>query len=392
MSSVSGLDHQRLLPASLEARLIGYCGRVGGCALLLTVALPLGERAVVVGLRPEPHACDRRRGPQLPRHARRHRFRSPSRRRSVSPPPSRFWRRCSGASSSSAPSAFRISAPRRPIYPAVRAPAGWRAVVSADAAELAASSMASAASWATSSRISAPPSSASSTRARGRWPGLAVLRHRRGGARRNGLELKDFTDLVALGRLRASGPAYAPVERLASRASASARMATSPPRTGLRRRLMLPRLRSRSSPAAKASYAQGAHVAFDGPPRGTPPGTAPVASSGWPADAGAFQRRRRSPRPMTKRLRMRRLARPGRSRATSIEDDAEHRLFEPRHRGALRARQRPACAGSVAAAAGSGSCRARAGPRAAQRPQAKGLGGMAQRWTEPVYKRPCQPC
>ena len=39
MSSVSGLDHQRFLPASLEARLVGYMGRVGGCALLLTVAL-----------------------------------------------------------------------------------------------------------------------------------------------------------------------------------------------------------------------------------------------------------------------------------------------------------------------------------------------------------------
>ena len=39
MSSVSGLDHQRFLPASLEARLVGYMGRVGGCALILTVAL-----------------------------------------------------------------------------------------------------------------------------------------------------------------------------------------------------------------------------------------------------------------------------------------------------------------------------------------------------------------
>jgi S-DNA-T family DNA segregation ATPase FtsK/SpoIIIE len=39
MSSVSGLDHQRFLPASLEARLVGYMGRVGGCALLLTIAL-----------------------------------------------------------------------------------------------------------------------------------------------------------------------------------------------------------------------------------------------------------------------------------------------------------------------------------------------------------------
>src|SRR5262249_4114491 len=38
-SSVSGLEHQRLLPASLEARLVGYMGRVGGCLLLLTVAV-----------------------------------------------------------------------------------------------------------------------------------------------------------------------------------------------------------------------------------------------------------------------------------------------------------------------------------------------------------------
>jgi S-DNA-T family DNA segregation ATPase FtsK/SpoIIIE len=35
MSSVTGQDHQRLLPASLEARLIGTFGRATGCALLL---------------------------------------------------------------------------------------------------------------------------------------------------------------------------------------------------------------------------------------------------------------------------------------------------------------------------------------------------------------------
>ena len=79
LSASRDCDRPRFLPASIEDRLIGCCGRASGCPYSHRRRLAVGQRAVVVARRPEPHACDRRRGTQPASAGRRRRCRPPSR-------------------------------------------------------------------------------------------------------------------------------------------------------------------------------------------------------------------------------------------------------------------------------------------------------------------------
>jgi S-DNA-T family DNA segregation ATPase FtsK/SpoIIIE len=370
MSSVSGLDNQRFLPASLEARLVGYMGRVGGCVLLLTVALlwasvlswsvadpslmhATGEAARNYLGTPGAIASDLLLqtlglataiallapmlwGLELATSQRVHEFRS----KAAYFPLSVLL--LAGALS---------SLPTLASWPLEH---GFGGILGDVVYNFGAAIF---------SLINAERAGAASG-ALFLVMGVAALA--------NGLDIK-FKDIAALGRPKAKGPGHAPVEDwhpgLPPQLAWTTRLRTGA--SGLMARL------ASSRPAAKTSYAQGAHVAFDGAPP---------------------QARRQAARPMP----------------AHFNDDADHYDEAPSHAEANLGQVVPenlieedpsidfssrAMAERFAPANGRPLQAQPSQPvqapielapirAAAQRPQAKGLGGMAQRWTEHVYKKP----
>ena len=387
MSSVSGLDHQRFLPASLEARLVGYMGRAGGCALLLTVALlwasvlswsvsdpslmhatgdaarnylgtpgaiasdlllqTLGLAAAIALLAPMLW------GLELVGAERVQDFRS----KAAYFPLSVLL--LAGALS---------SLPTLPSWPLEH---GFGGILGDVVYNFGAAIF---------SLINAERAGAASG-ALFFITGVAALA--------NGLDIK-LQDLVALGRLKGNRPAHAPADDwhpgLPPQLAWTTRLRTGA--SGLMARL------ASSRPAAKTSYAQGAHIAFDGPPQSrhqaqhqshhqggrqtpahfsdddehddhyddAPSGDAPSDAE---ADLGQVV-----PEHLIEE-----------DPSIDISSRAIAERFAP-------ANGRPAQAQSLQqpAQAAVEPAPVRAPPQ--QRPKAKGLGAVAPRKPEPVYKRP----